>query len=190
MELRLNAKIQNDKIIYMDEGWHGAVQDFKQKNEGANIEVYFENVNSAHHYSYKYYWGYLLPDISFALGELDINRIHFELKRDFLYKEISNIDDIPKRYLKKGVFQISYRNLFSGILRVPFSMINGTLIVFENENITGYVPSISMKTFKQDEMREFIWQVEHRLFVDLEGQLGSENRDQKTAIDLRGKAGL
>jgi len=190
MELRLNAKIQNNTVVYYDKNWKEVIADFKKKNEGANIEVHFENVNSPHHYQYKYYWGYLLPDVAFAIGERDIYKVHFYLKRDFLYKEISSVHEILQRYLRNGVFEVLYRSLFSGVLKVPFSIIKGTLLVTSNENIVGYVPSTSMATFKYDEMKEFILKVEHRLFVDLQGCLGSENRDQKIAADLRVKAGM
>lgn len=147
-----SARINKEGVIIL-EGWDDKVDKFCEKNQGKRAEITLEVVSNVGYYIHKYYRGALLPDITAAAGEVSQEKVHFELKREFLGKKCTSIDDIPKRYLGNCQFLIN----------------NGKLI--------GYVPS--MRAITHEEAKQYLKDCENRLFIDLGSHIGASvsNKD-------------
>jgi major membrane immunogen (membrane-anchored lipoprotein) len=187
-KLTLDAWIEDNKIKYLDADYRNRIEKFKASHPDKRISMTLENADNPAHYLYKYYWGYLLPDLCFAMGEKNKRRIHIIMKRNFLMVNVCGLDEIPKKYFRQGVFRANYKDIMAleqGSLDIYVNHIAG-IIVIENEGeLFGYIPSNA--DISHDEMQSYVASVEHHLFVDLMGRLGEEGRDPAEAKKLRDK---
>lgn len=184
----LDAYIQNGVIQYYDTDYKKKWDEFKVHNDNQRISLTLENADKPEHYLYKYYWGFLLPDLTFHFGEKNTARIHLIMKRQFLMINATTFDEIPKKYFKKGVFRVTYddiMNLENGDLDTFVGHIKGIIIIEHEGELFGYIASNS--DISHQEMQDYITKVEHHLFVDLQGRIGEEGRDPKEAKKLRDK---
>lgn len=161
-ELNLTAVVVGGVIEYDDIGWRDKLNKFKEANEGKRIAMHFENDDSPAVGLHRYYRGYLLPDIAHALGERDKDYVHrYYLKKDFLFRPIDVLDEIKGKHRDRPTIYVKE--------------IDGKIVV------QGYAPSCGDITHK--EMKDFVLACEHRLFVDLQGHLGSSVEGGKEAIE-------
>jgi hypothetical protein len=122
---------------------------FLQLNDGKKIETTIKVVSGVKYYIHKYYRGYLLPDITAAMGETSQYYVHeMHLKKEFLFKKIKTLDEIPGKHRDKCKF---------------FFDSAGVLL--------GYTPSMSNIT--NEEAKEYITRCEERLYIELGSRLGA-----------------
>ena len=142
------------------------IQQYLNKNDGHEIEITVEVLDSPGHKLYRKYWGELLPDFADKYGD-NKYKCHIMCKRDFLYKEITDIDMIPKKHLKNGCFMISYQDLMSLPDSIPYSIVKGSLIVHRYNTIVGYCQSTSKGCITLEDIEKYIKQVELRLHTEV-----------------------
>lgn len=149
------------RFNYLNNDFEKEIHELKDKHEGAWGECTYEIIDKVKYFQHKYYRGFLLPDITFAMGEVDQEQVHIELKKDFLFKKIDSGDynDIPKKHRSRSIIVVQVVDLA--------------------DVVVGYIPSTANLTYKK--MKEFIEKCEHRLFVDLNDTF----RDQQGAMENR-----
>ena len=166
-KIEFDVQIVNDNFDYSDEHKQ-KVNKFKSCHSGKRIQITMELIDGPRHHLFKYYFGTLLPSFAEAYGEVNLDYVDkFFLKKDFLFIRIDNdLKNIDRKHNKNNIFIVEDRvDMETGELK-PY--------------VVGYIPSKACLT--NDEMKEFIKKVEHRLFVDMashilpELQDGSENR--------------
>ena len=178
--------IKNGSMVY-DKNFKAQFDEFKKANEDRQIAVTYELDDTPEHAQYKYYFGHLLPDLADAMG-VDKHYCHIFCKRDKLLIPVTDYNQIKKKHLSTGIFMISQRELADLPDYLPYSMIRGALIVYNELDgekvLTGYIPSVSMKSFNYSEMDAYIKAVEKIFTRDLQGTF----KDHSTAMDLRQRA--
>jgi len=139
--------IKNGQIKYLRASADGEKRyyDFLSKNEGKSIETIIEVNEGIKYWMHKYYRGYLLPDITAAMGEVSQKRIHIFLKWEFNGIKCEKIEDIP-------------------------GYVTRDQLVIQNGKLLGYVKSMSK--FKLEEAKEFLKFCEYRLFQDFQSYIG------------------
>ena len=163
-------QIRNNKIIYISKTFEEDIQKLK-KHDDAWGEVVFEIVDKVAYFQHKFLHGYLLPDITFALGEKDLEYVkQFILKPKFLFRPVKDWIDIPTKYANK------------------------CRVIIEDDVVTGYVPSTTALTY--DEMKAFLEECENFLTYGLNGCIGmhdtspNNKRTQEEAMQTRELAGM
>jgi hypothetical protein len=157
MKISSVGKIEDGHIYHeYQAAWTNDLCDFISKNNKKNVEVSVKVVDRAQHGFFKYVWGYLYPDICKAAGEFSIQKMHFELKREFLYTYIDSIDEIPKKHIGKCI--------------IDYAEASGQIVY------KGYIKSLSKLT--QSEAKQYAMNLEKRLFIDYAGHI-SDNEAQK-----------
>jgi len=177
-KLEIQTKIKNYAIDFGTK-----FESFKSKNEGREISVTMEVADTAQHFQYRYYHGFLLPDLADAYG-VDVHYCHILCKREKLFIPVNSYDEIKKRHLANGVFMISRDDLMALPEWLPYSLIKGALIVHADNEIVGYCPSTSKKCFTKEEMAAYIESVEQMFTRDVQGSF--KNHDE--AMLMRNKA--
>ncbi|MBV6342413.1 hypothetical protein [Candidatus Magnetobacterium casense] len=185
-KLVVHGMVLANKIQYETPGWREKLEEFKAHNEGKNIEITFEMVDSPLHYLFKYYWGYLLPDLAFAMGERNKFKTHLFCKMMHNLINVSTVDEIPKKYFKRGWVKLNMEEVQDPTsIEHLLATIRGVIIIFENNELVAYIPSCADLTHQ--EMKDYTVKVEHYLFVDCKGRLGEEGRDGRQAKAMRDK---
>ena len=157
---RSTFQIIGGKINYHNPDFENDFQDMKLDNEGTWGECVYEIVDKAQYFQHKYYRGFVLPDITFAMGEISQDNIHIELKKEFLFRKVDgNYESIPKKHRSRCIIVTQVADIV--------------------DEIVGYIPSTANLTY--NEMKEFIDKCEHRLFVDLQDTF----REQREAMEYR-----
>lgn len=164
--------IVTDNKIKPNKEQQEKINEFLCKNNNERIIVEYISKSDVAFHQHKYYWGTLIPKITECMGEHNLHYVNILLKRDFLYKEIKDIDEIPKRFLKIAPYPFERDMLFNlhKYNLVPFSMITGQLLLVHHNNfIVGYIPSNADLTYEEKEL--YNKKCEHRLIIDLGGCL-------------------
>jgi hypothetical protein len=159
MKIIGKIKIKNGKIVYID-NFIEQIAELKKvdgiENREGEIIIDFKE-KDVRWYQHKYYRGYVLPPIAEKAFNGRLRRAHLEMKRQFLYVPICDLDDIPEKHMDKCI-------------------IDSTITKDENGNktttINGYLPSMGSITHK--EAAEFILKCEAFLFEFLEGAIERE----------------
>ena len=169
-------KIVAGRLLYTNNDFEKQIVAMKDKHEGEFGEVIFEIVDKVQHFQHRYYRGYLLPDVTFALGEIDQSYVHeFILKPKFLARKIEDHDwhNIPNKH----------RSNCRIITRIITNQ-GG-----EKEEVPDeYCPSTGVLTY--DEMAQYIKDVENFLTLELNGCVGMSagqdfEKQQAEALDAR-----
>lgn len=186
LKLTYDVYISQGSFTYSELDWRSKLDEFKLNNEGKKAKVSIEIIDGPGWHSFKWYRGYLMPDIAVSMGEKNVHYVHMILKRDFLYIDCNGLEEIPKKYCKKGIYPVSYNTLFElKSDHYPFSMIRGVVIVCDdNGDIVGYIPSTSDLLY--EDMKDYILKCENRLFIDLSGHI--QEKHSKVAAYHRRKA--
>ena len=143
-KFKFNTIIAENQFIDFSVNNESELKEFKKINHGKQVDVTIEIADTVQYYQHKYYRGYVLDAIAKAQGELDLDYLHeFVLKDQFLFFEVNDIKEIPKRHYKRC--RITYREVIQP---------DGEIIT----KITGYVPSTSVLNF--EEMLEYILKCE------------------------------
>ncbi len=172
------------KIDYLDNNFKQQIDKFKDENKLEIITITFENANSPEHFLYKFYWGYLLPDLAFAMGEKNIHKVHVMAKKRFLLINVDSYEEIPKKYFSKGVYVIDFIDMENlDNIESHIKYIKGLILIKKDGALFAYIPSNATITHK--EMKEYTENVEFWLYNDLDGRLGEEGRDPEQAQKLR-----
>lgn len=188
-KLELNAWVGNHRFVFKNEDRAKKdMQKFFEHNEGRRVHIMYDAQSEVEHHQHRFYWGYLLPDITFAMGEKDEYYVHVLLKRDFLYRPVESgkIEDIPKKYFRNGIFMIGEDKLadLENHRGIPFSLIHGVIIVTgKDDSLRGYIPSNADLTY--DEKEEYHRKCEDRLMLDLNNHLGVKSGQQQEAMEVR-----
>jgi len=153
-KLILNAVIKDSSVKYRTIDWQGKFRDFIEKNEGERVEIVMEQISDIKHSIHKGYRGYILPDIAHALGEASEARVHYELKKEFLFERCECIEEVPSRHRSRCQY-----------------------IFDHNSNFLGYVPS--MATLTQKDAQEFMRKCKDRLLIDLGSHIGVSTTYEK-----------
>lgn len=166
--MELHGYIDHDKngksvINYDDQFFKNKIDSFKQKNENHRILVRFEVIDKPEYYLHKYYRGFLLPDLAKAIGEVDTNYVHIQMKKRFLYEKVEQLSEVPTRYRSRCNYFIEEKN--------------------GKSELVGYTPSTG--DIPHQNMKDYIQKVEHVLFVDVGGCI--DPRRQDVAKDYREK---
>jgi hypothetical protein len=160
-------QVVGGKISFTVDDFMRKLGEFALDFEGQWGEAYFEIIDSVQHFQHRYLYGYLLPDIAFALGETDIEYVkQFVLKPKFLFRELPDGDwkKIPSKYASK------------------------CRVIIDGKKVRGYIPSTS--TLKFEEMDKFLKDCENFLTLDLNGCVGMAKENQTEAMQARGMANL
>ena len=129
---------------------HEKIQKFLTKHQDKNISLTYEAIDSVRHYQHKYFHGYLLPDLTDAMGDYDARNV---LKEMFLKTSITSFKDIPQRHGK-----------------------NCVIMVNDKGEPLHYTPSMSVLSLK--EMDIFIKRCENFLIHDLGRCLNPKFNDE------------
>lgn len=164
--LELTGFIENGKIDYSNKEWRSLLDTFKKQNDLSEIMIRFEKIDTPMYYCHKFYRGYLIPAVAHYAGEVSEQKLHLELKKEFLYIHLDN--DLTK--IKK-----EHKN-------------RPTIYVKENGFIDGYTPSTGDITHR--EMLDYIKKVENRLVIDLNGALLVKNQEQAATFRRLGMNSL
>jgi hypothetical protein len=152
------AKCGHNQFVFeknYEKKWADEISKLTEKNLGKKVEITIEVRNRVEYYIYKYYWGYLIPDIANAYGDNRHYYIHeMMLKKRFLFRKENDFEMIPKKHRSKCKF-----------------------IFDKDENLLGYIPSMS--TITNDEAKEYIKQCEQFLFIECEGHVGQDLNGEK-----------
>jgi hypothetical protein len=180
-KLELTAQIVQDKhnkdvFLYDDKEWMNKVKRFKSLNFAKKVNISFEVVDTPMYFLFKYYYGYLLPDIAKELGESNQDYVDkMILKKQFLFIEIDNdfskIDKKHKsgnQFFTEKIMNVDNNNVPRGGF---------------TDYVTGYTPSKACIT--HEEMKQFITKCENFLSNYLGGCIDTKHQDQ--ALDLRKK---
>jgi hypothetical protein len=166
--MELVADINNNRICYRNNKFREEIEKFKKKNEGKKILIQFKIADTPEFFQHKYYRGYLLPDITRALGEMDQEYVHrYILKKQFLFKEmkeLNKISMIPQKYRAKCV-------MYTAKVKKDNK---------EFDVVYGYSPSIADLTFR--EFYDYIIQCEHLFFIDLNSHIGVNKSGEQFEI--------
>ena len=166
--MKIITKVYENKIVIEDKKL--------QKYNNHIVEVEIKLKDDAEYWQHKYYRGYLLPAIANHIGEVP-SIVHIYLKYKYLLEIVDNVEQIPKKYLTKGIYVAKARDIISMKLQCA-EYIAGTIIVHDdNDIITGYIPSLA--TIDKGEFNDYILQCESFL-IELGG--GIEGKD---AIETR-----
>jgi hypothetical protein len=161
-QAKSSFQIVAGKINFTVDDFMKKLGEFALNFEGQRGEVNFEIVDSVQHFQHKYLYGFLLPDVAFALGETDIEYVkQFILKPKFLFRALPDGDwkQIPAKYASK------------------------CRIIVDGEKVRGYIPSTSALKF--DEMDKFLKDCENFLTLELNGCVGMAKENQVEALECR-----
>jgi hypothetical protein len=159
MKIIGRIKIKDGKIKYLD-NFLDQIAEIKKVDgiEGREGEMIIDfKEKDVRWYQHKYYRGYILPPIAEKAFNGRLRRAHLEMKRQFLYMPIHDLDDIPEKHMDRCVIDT---------------------VTIKNENgqsetiINGYMPSMAKIT--QKEAADFILKCEAFLFEFLEGAIEKE----------------
>ena len=145
---------------------------FVLENDDSELDIELTVLNKPEHFLYKYYWGYLLPDIiihsGLAINKNSVNNkakidLHEEMKENFAKENVDDWTDIPRRHRYKCQ---------------RFERID------EHGEVTRwYIKSTSSMT--HEELKDYICQVEQHYFSFLAGHL--DPKTQQAAYEMRVK---
>jgi hypothetical protein len=185
-KLSYDVYIKSGVFTYSEQDWKDKLDEFKLNHEGKKARVSLEIIDGPGWHSHKWYRGYLMPDIALSMGEGNVHYVHMMLKRDFLYTDCCGVEEIPKKYCKKGLYPVSDYNLLNlNSTDYPYSMIKGIIISYNEEGgVEGYIPSTSDLSY--EDMKEYILKCENRLFIDLSGHI--QEKHSKVGVYHRRKA--
>ena len=174
--------------------------EYLQKNRGKmfSLDIHITSEEDQKRNAiYKYYYGYLIPDIAAAMGETDEAKVNIICKRDFLVGECESMLTIPQRHMTGKPYLVDAQTLLNRIERsdLSFGMITGGPIFGYDDmcRIKYYIPSKKTLTIK--ELKEYIKKCESRLTEDLNSCLGESVKGdkymkQKEAINARKEANI
>lgn len=154
-KITFNGQVRRGRIVYPSVNHLAREIEFCKKNNGKMIETTIKVIDNVTYFLHKYYRGYLLPDITDAMGETSRELIHYNLKKEFLFQKCEAIEDIPSRH--KSNCQLYFINLKE-----------------DNQKFVGYIPSMAVVTL--EEGRNYIIECEKRLFIDLNSSIGNSTR--------------
>jgi hypothetical protein len=171
--LQLQAYIDTEKgkdtFVYSDKEWIDKVKKFKSKNFSKKVIITFEIVDTPMHFLFEYYHGYLLPDITEALGES--SQVYVDkmiLKKQFLFIEIDNdFSKVDKKHKDGNQFFTEKRKEWLNVTTNNFR---------EYEYVIGYTPSKAYVT--HEEMKKYIQDCENFLFNFLGGCISQKHQEQ------------
>ena len=136
-------------------------QKFKDANPDKMGEVtYSITENSIAYHQHKWYRGFLLPPIAEESYNNLLFKAHFELKKMFLFRDVTAWEEIPKKVQGR-------------CYPVVRSIVNTDTGEILEDVLCGYLPS--MADLNYEEMKKFILNVE--LFMDEYLQVGWKKAD-------------
>ena len=159
-------RIIGGRVVYSNDEFEHDFKTMKDDNEGEYGEAHYEIINSVQHFQHKYLYGYLLPDITHAMGETDSEYVkQFILKPKFLLWQIPD-----------GDFR-----------KIPSKHMSGCRICTNinpdgEEVVIGYIPSTSKLNF--DEMAKFIQDCENFLLLDCNGSVGMSAGSKQDSVQV------
>jgi len=187
---KINIDTAVDKQGSISETARKQIRNFLVLSANKNVEFRIEVVDKPAQYAHRFYRGYLLPDITHAAGETDRDKMHFELKYEYLFAKCDDINSIDGRYFRNGYYA------FRRGTKLLYQHLQGlALLVDDDDKLLGYIPSLA--TVTMDEMMEYLGKLEIRLTDDLGGHLGCSKssrlddvtfqQHQEHVLEMRGK---